>query len=86
MQTHGIEVLSNQECSERFTASNSHAARDMKVGVVMIERPQKPPAETAPTPEALVKIIKAQLRHAPLDPRICHRKRDGRIKSDQVRP
>jgi precorrin-6A/cobalt-precorrin-6A reductase len=59
MQTHGIGVLVTKNAGGEIMASKLHTARELKVCVVMIERPQKPPAETAPTPEELVKIIEA---------------------------
>jgi precorrin-6A/cobalt-precorrin-6A reductase len=60
MQTHGIAVLVTKNAGGEIMASKLHAAHELKVGVVMIERPQKPPAETAPTAETLAKMIEGE--------------------------
>jgi precorrin-6A/cobalt-precorrin-6A reductase len=57
MRAHDITELVTKNAGGAQTASKLQAARELKISVVMIERPPKPPAETAPTPEALVKII-----------------------------
>ena len=57
MRAHDITVLVAKNAGGAKTASKLQAARELKISVVMIERPRKIPAETAPTPEELVKII-----------------------------
>jgi precorrin-6A/cobalt-precorrin-6A reductase len=57
MQAHGITVLVTKNAGGAKMASKLEAARELKIGVVMIERPPKPAAETAATPEGLVRII-----------------------------
>jgi precorrin-6A/cobalt-precorrin-6A reductase len=57
MHAHDITVLVTKNAGGEKMASKLQAARELKVSVVMVERPQKPPAETAATPETLVKII-----------------------------
>ena len=57
MHAHDIMVLVTKNAGGEKMASKLQAARELKVSVVMVERPQKPPAETAATPETLVKII-----------------------------
>ncbi len=57
MRAHDITVLVAKNAGGAKTASKLQAARELKISVVMIERPRKIPAETAPTPQALVKII-----------------------------
>jgi precorrin-6A/cobalt-precorrin-6A reductase len=57
MRAHDITVLVTKNAGGAQMVSKLQAARELKVSVVMIERPPKPQAETATTPQALVKII-----------------------------
>jgi precorrin-6A/cobalt-precorrin-6A reductase len=57
MREHDISVLVTKNAGGAQMASKLQAARDLGVAVIMIERPRKPTAETAATPEELVKII-----------------------------
>jgi len=57
MCAHDITVLVTKNAGGVKMASKLQAARELKISVVMIARPPKPPAETASTPETLVKII-----------------------------
>jgi precorrin-6A/cobalt-precorrin-6A reductase len=58
MRAHVISVLVTKNAGGEKMASKLQAARELGVTVIMIERPQKPAAETAATPEELLKIIK----------------------------
>jgi precorrin-6A/cobalt-precorrin-6A reductase len=57
MRADDITVLVTKNAGGVKMASKLQAARELKISVVMIARPPKPPAETASTPETLVKII-----------------------------
>ena len=59
MRAHDITVLVTKNAGGANMTGKLQAARELGIMVVMIERPQKPPAETATTPEELVKIIEA---------------------------
>jgi precorrin-6A/cobalt-precorrin-6A reductase len=59
MRAHDISVLVTKNAGGVQMASKLQAARELGVGVTMIERPQKPPAKTAATPEELLEIIEA---------------------------
>jgi precorrin-6A/cobalt-precorrin-6A reductase len=57
MRAHDITVLVTKNAGGANMAGKLQAARELKVSVVMIGRPPKPPSETAATPEELLKII-----------------------------
>jgi precorrin-6A/cobalt-precorrin-6A reductase len=59
MREHDISVLVTKNAGGAQMASKLQAARDLGVTIIMIERPRKPAAETAATPEELAKIIEA---------------------------
>jgi precorrin-6A/cobalt-precorrin-6A reductase len=57
MQKHGITHLVSKNAGGSATEAKLHAARDLGLPVVMIERPPKPAAETQADPRGVLKRL-----------------------------
>jgi precorrin-6A/cobalt-precorrin-6A reductase len=54
MMGHGVDVLVTKNSGGNDTRAKLHAARELGVRVIMIDRPKKPKIETASTAEAIL--------------------------------